>query len=113
MAKGARAAPQRWQPPGQDVVAATTAPGLAPSAPSGLTSLFPAGVPLPEVQAAGWERCPGAAPWGPAWRMLSAHAWAQRLGICLLNSIRGVKGLDPDPLWELGLARGHCGNKMI
>lgn len=43
--------------------------------------------------------------------MLSTRAWG--LEVHLLNSIRGAKGLDPDPVWELGLAHGHCGNKMI
>lgn len=38
-------------------------------------------------------------------------AW--RLEVHLLNSIRGVKRLNPDSLWELGLAHGHCGNKII
>uniref|UniRef100_A0A8D2NZN8 Formin homology 2 domain containing 1 n=1 Tax=Zosterops lateralis melanops TaxID=1220523 RepID=A0A8D2NZN8_ZOSLA len=77
----------------------------------GHASLFPAGLQLPEVQAAGWERCPRAAPWQQGWKMLTTHVW--RLKVHLLNSIRGVKGLDPNPLWELGLVHSCCGNKMI
>lgn len=45
--------------------------------------------------------------------MLSAHAWVWILGIHLLDSIRGVKGLDLDPVWEMGLAHDPCGNKVI
>lgn len=45
--------------------------------------------------------------------MVTGMEDAWRLEVHLLNSIRGVEGLDPDPLWELGLAHGHCGNKMI
>lgn len=45
--------------------------------------------------------------------MEDAQHSAWRLEVHLLNSIRVVKGLDSDPLWELGLAHGRCGNKMI
>lgn len=45
--------------------------------------------------------------------MLIAHAWAWRLWVHLHNNIKGLKGLDLDPLWELGLAHGPCGNKVI
>lgn len=45
--------------------------------------------------------------------MEDAHHSLWRLKVHLLNSIRGVKGLDPNPLWESGLVHSCCGNKMI
>lgn len=42
----------------------------------------------------------------PCMGMEARHASSQQY-------YRGVKGLDPDPLWELGLARCTCDNKVI